>query len=167
MGDFDLQDPEDDAEVLEREIQKKTIHPKNKRLQAYYDIAIVKIDPVELSPAIRPICLPSKPYSRENKYDGDAATVIGWGSYNSLGVTASKLNTATVSIFDYGYVYEFYIIVSLISVTGLDLFQNTKLCVLHFHLINSNILIRYKTALSNQITFAEKVDKLRLQKNRT
>ena len=106
LGDFDLQDPDDDADVLEREIQKKTIHPKNKKLQAYYDIAIVKIDPVELSPAIRPICLPSKPYSRENKYDGDAATVIGWGVYNKLGVTASKLNTATVSIFEYGYCNE-------------------------------------------------------------
>ena len=103
LGDFDLQNPDDDEEVMERELKKRIIHPKNKRQQAYYDIAIVEIDPVELNPAIRTICMPSEPYSSIDIYDGDAAAVIGWGSYNSSEVTAPKLKTATVSIFDYDY----------------------------------------------------------------
>ena len=101
LGDFDLQDSNDDDEVLERELNAKIIHPKNQRLQAYYDIALVKIDPVEFSSAIRTICLPSKPFSRVDVYDGDAATVLGWGAYNNSRVTAPKLKTASVSIFDY------------------------------------------------------------------
>ena len=101
LGDFDLVDANDDSEVIERELKNIIIHPKNKRLQAYYDVALVKIDPVEYGPAIRTICMPVESYSREDIYDGDAATVIGWGSYNSSRVTAPKLKTASVSIFDY------------------------------------------------------------------
>ena len=90
----------DDFDVQEREMLEVTTHPKSQPLKAYYDVAVIKIEPVTYKTFVRPICLPFTYKFEGGRYDNDAAILTGWGFYNSSSVPASKLNTGSVTIYD-------------------------------------------------------------------
>ena len=68
---------------------------------AYYDIAVLEIAPVQFKANLRPICLPDSSDFTVNKYDNDAADLIGWGSDEYLGKTSPRLKRAVLKIYTY------------------------------------------------------------------
>ena len=89
-----------DDDVLELEMLKVIIHPKNDPPKAYYDVAIIKIERITRNTHVKPVCLPFTSKFEAGRYDNDAAVLTGWGFFNSSSVAASKLNTASVTIYD-------------------------------------------------------------------
>lgn len=63
---------------LERRVKRVVRHRGFDMSTLYNDIAVLTMDlPVTFSQTVRPICLPS---SSSRLYNGQTATVIGWGS---------------------------------------------------------------------------------------
>ena len=83
-----------------KEILEVNIHPKYNTQSSYFDLALIKMKHVDYTSRIRPICLPTKGKFEESKYDNYGATVTGWGVYSNSGKPASKLNVASVTIYD-------------------------------------------------------------------
>jgi hypothetical protein len=70
FGDIDLSSTQDDEDfVQEFRITKITKHPKYVQEIAYFDIAVLELEPVEITAHVRPICLPSSKDFRMDKYD--------------------------------------------------------------------------------------------------
>ncbi len=76
LGDGDLSD---DAGVQRRLIRSRKLHPKYKRGQPYFDVAVLTLDP----PAdinnqfVRPICLPESASDSIEEFEGDQMDVAG------------------------------------------------------------------------------------------
>jgi hypothetical protein len=72
FGDVDLSSSADDEDdfVQEVRITKITKHPKYVEGVAYFDIAVLVIEPIEYTGHVRPVCLPSSKNFRVDKYDG-------------------------------------------------------------------------------------------------
>ena len=71
-----MQDDSDEFDLVELEMLEVFIHPKFNITKAYFDVAI-------------------------EKYANTAATVTGWGVFNSSAVTSSTLKSASLTIYDY------------------------------------------------------------------
>ena len=82
------------------EIKETYKHPKYIG-NAYYDIAVLQIAPVEFNANLRPICLRNSSDFDVNEYNNDAANLIGWGSGEYLGTTSLKLKRAILKIYKY------------------------------------------------------------------
>jgi hypothetical protein len=72
FGDIDLSSSTDDEDdfVQEVRISKITKHPNYVEGIAYFDIAVLEIEPIEYTGNVRPVCLPSSKNFREDKYEG-------------------------------------------------------------------------------------------------
>ena len=81
FGDADLRNPRDDNNVQVREILVTYRHPRRNpsKKWPYFDIAIWKVKPLQITKSVRPICLPNVPNSNQDKYKDASATVTGWG----------------------------------------------------------------------------------------
>jgi hypothetical protein len=72
FGDVDLSSSADDEDdfVQEVRITKITKHQKYVEGVAYFDIAVLIIEPIEYTGFVRPVCLPSSKDFMVDKYDG-------------------------------------------------------------------------------------------------
>ena len=107
---FRLGNEEDNSGTIEREIRNIEIHPKYISGQGYYDVAVVKVDYVEFSEHMRPICLPTLADPIGDQFNNHLVTVTGWGSFNSSNVASQKLKTTYLSVFPSRYDFTFYFI---------------------------------------------------------
>ena len=103
LGDLNIKSAEDDHSVQERSIIDVFIHPKYESPKAYFDVGLVEIAPVQYSPAITPICLPSEPNEDVNRFKQVGANVAGWGVFNLSGVASPNLKTAILNIYSNRY----------------------------------------------------------------
>ena len=102
LGDYDLQDDSDEFDLVELEMLEVFIHPKFNITKAYFDVAVISIENVKfIDGLIRPICLNFNSEFDKEKYANTAATVTGWGVFNSSAVTSSTLKSASLTIYDY------------------------------------------------------------------
>jgi hypothetical protein len=65
LGDIDGPEP------IEQQIRQVFIHPKYKKGQVYFNVAVLKIDRVQYSETINAICLPPTLDPIGNKYTGE------------------------------------------------------------------------------------------------
>ena len=85
LGDRDLLSPSDDDYVQTRPVETENvfIHPKrsDERSKLFrHDIALVKLDPpVQLSRAVRPICLPESASEDPDEFQGNLVRFTGIG----------------------------------------------------------------------------------------
>ncbi len=107
---FRLGNEEDNSGTIEREIRNIEIHPKYISGQGYYDVAVVKVDYVEFSEYMSPICLPMLADPIGDQYNNHFVTVTGWGSFNSSNVASQKLKTTSLKVFPSRYDFTFYFI---------------------------------------------------------
>ena len=100
LGDFDHSHRTEYEEAFEIQRPHK-VHPKyeitNKEGKkeigsVYYDVSVLKLlKPVNISPGIKPVCLPEHPnHGTFDNYDGDTAHLLGWGGTQAFGGPASK-----------------------------------------------------------------------------
>ncbi len=61
---------DDENIVQEQRITKITKHPNYVEGVAYFDIAVLEIEPIEYTAHVRTICLPSSKDFTVNKYEG-------------------------------------------------------------------------------------------------
>ncbi len=61
---------DDEDIVQEVKITKITKHPKYVEGLAYFDIAVLIIEPIEFTVFVRPVCLPSSNNFNVDKYEG-------------------------------------------------------------------------------------------------
>jgi hypothetical protein len=101
LGDFNLANKTDDRNVQESSIRKIFKHPKYLEGIAYYDIAVIKITPVEFNRRIRPICLPDPSNFKLDQFDDVLTTIIGWESEAVHGKPSDTLKRTIVRIYDY------------------------------------------------------------------
>ncbi len=99
------------------EIKETYKHPKYNGT-AYYDIAVLKIAPVEFNAYLRPICLPDSSDFDVNAYNNDAADLIGWGSGDYSGATSLKLKRAILKIYKYRY-EKFNLFLGKVSISAI------------------------------------------------
>ena len=99
IGDFDHASDEDNRNARNLDILKSFIHPQFKTNEAYFDIAILKTNPIELTSLISPICLPSS----VKDYDDDAVHLTGWGSKFDAGLPSNKLQRVVLTAFPQRY----------------------------------------------------------------
>ena len=78
--------------------------------QGYYDVAVVKVDYIEFSETVKPICLPTLADPIGDQFNNHLVTVTGWGSFNSSNVASQKLKTTYLSVFPSRYDFTIYFI---------------------------------------------------------
>ena len=104
IGDRDHNSKEDDHRLKFYNISQFVTHPKFKKDEAYYDVAVLKTEiKVEFSDFISPICLPSSTeniWSAEELNFKQLAVVIGWGSKHPNGKISPALRQAELTIFE-------------------------------------------------------------------
>ena len=96
-----------DKKRIQRKIQDVNEHPKYNGYNAYYDVAVVKIEKVTLSQYIFPICIPegSRGWSRGSHH----ARVIGYGQDKSRKEANEIALTAfTIEIYPQNYCESLY-----------------------------------------------------------
>ena len=70
FGDIDLSSQRDDEDIVqELRIIQITKHPKYVQGVAYFDTAVLEIEPIEFTGFVRPVCLPSSNNFKADKYD--------------------------------------------------------------------------------------------------
>uniref|UniRef100_A0A0A1X8W6 Serine protease easter n=1 Tax=Zeugodacus cucurbitae TaxID=28588 RepID=A0A0A1X8W6_ZEUCU len=73
-------------------------HPRYNPRNLDYDVALLRLkDRVEYTRFIKPICLPMDVSLRGKRYDGNSATIVGWGLTETNQLSDIKLK-ATVQI---------------------------------------------------------------------
>ena len=80
LGDRDLTSRLDDRGVQTRDVIDNNVsfHPKYVFGIAYYDVAVIKLDPpVTLTMTVRPICLPESSSSDQDEFMGDLVRLSG------------------------------------------------------------------------------------------
>ncbi len=71
FGDIDLSSNTDDEDIVqELRITRITKHPKYVEGVAYFDIAVLEIEPIEYTGYVRPVCMPSSKDFNVDKYEG-------------------------------------------------------------------------------------------------
>lgn len=86
----------DDPDVEVRTVRKVIRHPDYKPI-FQHDFCLLELDEeVSFNEAIRPICLPPL----GNDFNGEKATVTGWGRISSGGADSQVLQKATVPVMD-------------------------------------------------------------------
>ena len=96
IGDYNHSSTADDENALTLDIKEIFIHPKYVDGIAYFDVAILETEPLNLSASIQPICLPT--YTFDN-YDEQEVQLIGWGAMSQEGDISETLKRADVTIF--------------------------------------------------------------------
>jgi hypothetical protein len=99
-GDTNLEDSSDDGRAIDFDILKIFKHPKYSG-KAYYDIAVLQINPVEFLSYRRPVCLPDPSNFKLDQYEEKTTTLIGWGSKELNGKTSSTLKRTILTIYEY------------------------------------------------------------------
>jgi hypothetical protein len=97
LGQNDLSTNEDS---VNKKIKGVHIHPEYKSYQAYFDVAVVEIETVQLNENIRTICLPAETSLDVNSYNKWGVILTGWGSEYLHGLTTPKLTKTTLVVFD-------------------------------------------------------------------
>jgi len=70
FGDIDLSSSLDDEDLVqELNITKITKHPNYKQGVAYFDVAVLEVDPVEFTGNVRPVCLPTSKNFKVDRYE--------------------------------------------------------------------------------------------------
>jgi glycosylphosphatidylinositol transamidase (GPIT) subunit GPI8 len=70
FGDIDLSSSLDDEDLVqELNITKITKHPNYKQGVAYFDVAVLEVDPVEFTGNVRPVCLPTSKDFKVDRYE--------------------------------------------------------------------------------------------------
>ena len=80
MGDLDLASDVDDVNAQRRKIEEDHIffHPSYSFAESYYDLALIRLEPpVDLTYAVRTICLPSAASEDEDEYRDDLVRLSG------------------------------------------------------------------------------------------
>ena len=76
LGDKDLSSEQDDDDVQELKIVRIKKHPKYVQGVAYFDVAVLEIEPIEFTAYVRPVCLPNSKDFRVDKYDKVIALIL-------------------------------------------------------------------------------------------
>jgi transmembrane serine protease 9 len=100
LGTDDLEDTLQRYRV-EPYIIKQYIHPKYDPKHAYFDVAILELQPeVEFTNGVLPICLPEVGESNVDHRAGQHVTLTGWGKMTRTDKeTSSKMRQAQLGIF--------------------------------------------------------------------
>jgi hypothetical protein len=78
-----------------------TLHPKYRPKTAYFDLAVVRIDPVSLSEDGLPVCLPA---AGKGTSDSNAnGMVAGWKSSDAFQEPSTKSPPSEVAVFPKRY----------------------------------------------------------------
>ncbi|XP_065581578.1 serine proteinase stubble-like isoform X2 [Artemia franciscana] len=95
LGEYDVSSLTEEFPVVERTVTKKIVHTKYNFFTYEYDIALLHLEePVEFSPTISPICLPSS----DDILVGMNATVTGWGRLSEGGTLPNVLQQVTLPV---------------------------------------------------------------------
>ena len=72
FGDLDLTSAFEGEEKIAQEVKILDItkHPRYKTGQSYFDVAVLEMEEVQFTEAVRPICLPDSRDFVEDKYEG-------------------------------------------------------------------------------------------------
>ena len=82
--------------VDKRDISTFRIHPRYSNDQGQYDAAIIFLTfPLTFTSTIAPVCLPA---STESLYEGQKATVTGWGLTGASEDTSPRLQEVEVTV---------------------------------------------------------------------
>jgi len=84
------------------QIQMIFIHPMY-NMTAYFDIAVLKVAPIQFLPHLRPICLPDQSNFELEKYENFDTTLIGWGNNYAHETDNLHLKTAFLTVKNYRY----------------------------------------------------------------
>merc|ERR1712213_116166 len=97
LGDHEIRTV-GETEVFESKAARVVRHKEFSQQTLHKDVAIISLEnPVPTSMAnVRPVCLPSG----HQKYAGQTATVVGWGSLKENGPQPNTLMEVTVKIWD-------------------------------------------------------------------
>ncbi|XP_017786071.1 PREDICTED: proclotting enzyme-like [Nicrophorus vespilloides] len=94
LGDHNIK-TNSEVRHIEKKVKRVVRHRGFDPRTLYNDIAILTLDsPVQFSKQVRPICLPT--YG--SKYEGQTATVIGWGSLRESGPQPAVLQEVNIPI---------------------------------------------------------------------
>ena len=85
----------ENEELVEHKIRKIYIHPDYLLGQAYYDLAMIRVDYVDYSSTISPICLSVRPDSTGIRFVGKSVTVAGWEGFNG---SNASLETSPMTV---------------------------------------------------------------------
>ncbi len=100
FGESDLGSGFNENTTVIRAVKKTNIHPHYNKNSAYFNLAILEIDPVPLSASIRTICLPERSSQNLHLYDFRPVSLSGWGTL----LEADKpphFSTENLSIYEY------------------------------------------------------------------
>ncbi len=103
MGDTDLSDRFDDVNAMDVAVSAVLRHPKYHRGQAYYDVALLRLErKIEYSDYIVPVCLPELPSPYANTHQGKLVTLTGWGkAERNSAISNSYLQRIHLGIFSH------------------------------------------------------------------
>ena len=81
------------------DIREIFIHPKYVDGMAYFDVAILETEPLNVSSSIQPICLPTQATDTFDEYDEQEVQLIGWGAMTPIGEISNMLKITDVTVF--------------------------------------------------------------------
>ena len=81
------------------DIKKIFIHPKYVNRLAYFDVAILVTEPLNVSTSIQPICLPVQATDSLDFHEELEVQLIGWGAKSLKGEISESLKTKEFTIF--------------------------------------------------------------------
>lgn len=94
LGDYNIK-TSGETRHIEKKVKRVVRHRGFDSRTLYNDIAILTLDsPVEFNNQIRPICLPAAGQT----FDGQGATVIGWGSLREMGAQPAVLQEVDITV---------------------------------------------------------------------
>ena len=103
IGDSNHASDDDNRNAIDLDIINSTRHPEFAKEKAYFDVAILEPEKVNISGYIRPICLPDSPSNDFDKYKNDHVELIGWGRNHLLGDISFKLKRVSLQVFPNRY----------------------------------------------------------------
>ena len=84
---------------ITRKVAGVFLHPNYVIGVGYYDIAILETEFIPFSDFIGPICLPSHMNQNfEDKFDGKAVVLVGWGSSHIFGRNSENLKRVSIEV---------------------------------------------------------------------
>ncbi|CAL4214847.1 unnamed protein product [Meganyctiphanes norvegica] len=97
IGDHDKTTGSDTSHTVHRSITQKIAHSDYDANTVINDIAVIELSsPVQFSQGISPVCLPTS--QRTQLFDGDDATVTGWGTTSFQGSDSDVLLEVTLPV---------------------------------------------------------------------
>ncbi|CAL4158803.1 unnamed protein product, partial [Meganyctiphanes norvegica] len=97
IGDHDKTTGSDTSHTVHRYITQKIVHSDYNANTIINDISVIELSsPVQYSPGISPVCLPTS--QRTQLFDGEGATVTGWGTTSFQGSSSDVLLEVTLPV---------------------------------------------------------------------